>query len=571
MWIELGNVNARFARGSEAEREWLRGYLTFNDEKARFRGETNNQPLFNPISDTFPAGLVPLVKRAAGPEGQTVEVFDRRTRPASVDPTADLAWLRPYQREAVNAVVAHARGIVWAATGAGKTEIAIGLVKAIPVPWLLLVHRGGLADQAASRYELRTGLPAGRVFEGEWRIPPTARLVCATFQSVAEGIKRGLPMAQAVLARAQGLMIDECHTAAADTFWGVAQRTKAAFWRVGFSGTPLDRTDRRSVLAVAALGPVIFRLDAARLVKEGVLARPTITLIRFPHPPTPLDVWADVYRQEIARNAGRNRLLVDATARAPKPALVFVKDVDHGKAIMKALEGRSLRAAFVWGQLPEAKRKAAIDALAKGDLDVIVSSVVLQEGTDIPEVRSVIVASAGKSTIAALQRVGRGMRRTDDKHAFTVVDVLDRGCGCEDSHDPRDRHAGCVWLSNHAKKRRTAYLREKFEVVEATVDEGGALLLAPRRGRPRKDGSTPGGLFDAADPPPAKRPQEGGTGGGTGQPPHPPPSTRLRAPPGAGRRGCGSALRPAPSVWVGAGEVGPLENARTCASARPRS
>jgi superfamily II DNA or RNA helicase len=80
---------------------------------------------------------------------------------------------------------------------------------------------------------------------------------------------------------------------------------------------------------------------------------------------------------------------------------------------------------------------------------------------DIPEVASVIVASAGKSNIKALQRLGRGMRVAGDKQTCELWDFAD---------------GGNRWLDAHSAARQAAYLAEGFDVVE--LAPGSAALAA---------------------------------------------------------------------------------------------
>jgi superfamily II DNA or RNA helicase len=105
----------------------------------------------------------------------------------------------------------------------------------------------------------------------------------------------------------------------------------------------------------------------------------------------------------------------------------------------------------LWGEKSTAKRDAAVRRLVTGDIDVLIVSVIFQEGTDIPDIRSVIVGSAGKSAIAAIQRVGRGMRVVEGKKEFHVYDVYDKG------------HRT---LKKWAKERKAAYELEGYEVVD---------------------------------------------------------------------------------------------------------
>ena len=103
-------------------------------------------------------------------------------------------------------------------------------------------------------------------------------------------------------------------------------------------------------------------------------------------------------------------------------------------------------------------------AAAAGRYDVLICSVIFQEGEDVPDLRSVVIGSAGKSVIATLQRIGRGMRRASGKDEFEVFDVADLGCGCM-SGPASHRHPGCKWLDKHTRDRIKAYTTEGHETV----------------------------------------------------------------------------------------------------------
>ena len=101
-------------------------------------------------------------------------------------------------------------------------------------------------------------------------------------------------------------------------------------------------------------------------------------------------------------------------------------------------------------------RRAAIRRLVHGDTDILIANVIFQEGIDIPELQSVVIAAGGKSTIAILQDVGRGMRKYTAegavaKSAFQVFDFADRGSAV---------------LARHTRGRLEAYAVEKYPVIE---------------------------------------------------------------------------------------------------------
>lgn len=472
MWLSVGYTMARVERATDEELDWIADYLTFEDSRTRFSGQRTS--LFNRKERSFPAGLVASVEKAGRTDGLTFEVSDTRAA-REVDESADISWLRDYQRAALDAVVAGRRGIVKVPTGGGKTEIIVGLTQRVPGRWLVLAPKAQLVEQTADRFRRRVpGVVVGTIGEGRWSVPREATVVCATYQSLYADLAGGGVRSTDLLATIDGLCVDEGHTVAADTFWRVAMSVRRASYRVGFSGTPLSRGDRRNVLVVAALGPILYQIPFEVLAARGVLTRPTITMVDFRHPvykgtsaedgvETESPLWASVYTRAIARNEERNRLLVRACSEAPKPALLFVKELRHGRDLTRMLTSSGLRASFVWGAPSTAIREQRLRDLVAGRLDVIVCSTVFQEGIDVPELASVIVGSAGKSAIATIQRVGRGTRVAAGKTEFRVYDVADRGCGCPLSAG----HLSCRWLQGHATDRRRAYIKEGYSVVMA--------------------------------------------------------------------------------------------------------
>ncbi len=564
--------------------------------------------LFSSLSDSFPGGLLDLVLDAARRDKVEVQLIDKRTHDVAPDPAADLAWLRDYQREAVEAVVVNRRGIIQAATGAGKclgygtpvmladrrvvpvqdirvgddvmgpdglprrvhalgrgraplykvtpttgaswvcndehiltitrdsvvgkaarvlidisvkdllrndvlhgayqllrvdldhqipyvrvgevcdftlepigegdyfgftldgdgrfllgdftvthnTEIIVGVTRRLPGTWLMLVHRDVLVEQASDRYALRGGQAAAnwtRVPVNQWAWAPGLNVM--TFQTLTAAIRRDQDAVDKAFARLSGVMVDECHVVPSTTYFAALMRCPAEY-RIGFSGTPLDRTDNRSLMAVAGLGKVIYKIRAKQLIDAGVLAAPKITIVPVRQQPLYGDKYLAIYKQRISQSETRNAAIVQIAKSAPKPCMVFVKEIEHGRLIKAACEKGGLATEFVYGLTDGPQRRAAIERLERGDADVLIASVVFQEGVDIPGLESVVIASGGQSVIAALQRVGRGMRTNNGaKQTFQVYDILDLGVPC---------------LEKHARRRMNTYVRESYETVVAESD-----------------------------------------------------------------------------------------------------
>lgn len=263
-----------------------------------------------------------------------------------------------------------------------------------------------------------------------------------------------------------GVVVHNCHTVAAGSLNLVCQRATSAYYRIGFSATPLDRSDRKSIFVVAQLGGIIHQTTSAELRALGMLAEAKITMVRVEQG-SKAPTWQGVYGDCVVRSKARNAVVVQMAVAATKPSLVFVSQVGHGQKLMPALTRAGVRAALVWGEHDTDERRAALARLTGGELDVVVCSSVFQQAVDIPSLRSVVNAAGGASIVQTLQRIGRGTRVTADKKEFEVWDVLD---------------AGHRWLSRHGAERQATYEREGYRVTVLDAVPGGETVEAdPRR------------------------------------------------------------------------------------------
>lgn len=466
MRLSAGNVSTKVEDATTAERGWLNDFLTYDDAHMRFaRGSGDGRVrLLSAFDGTFPAGFTRSVLAAATEPGFTVTLDDARVKPCAPDPLADIAWLRDYQREAVDKVLAATRGILWLPTGSGKTEIAAALGRAIRCRWLFLAPQADLLRQTAERFKMRTGETAGIVGDGEWH---EERVTVATCQTLARNLNE--PRTRALLSSVQGIIVDECHTLPAGSFLAVVKRTRNAYWRVGLSGTPLARGDRKSLLAIGALGGVIHRIRPGVLIAAGVLSRPTIRVVPVVQTVS-RPTYAGAYTEAVVKSRQRNATVGNIVERAAKPCFVFVRIVKHGQALETLLAERGLRVAFAWGEHTTNDRRAVIARLVAGELDVVVCSTIFQQALDVPTLASVVNAGGGASIIATLQRLGRGTRVVEGKTTFEVWDIVDRG----------NR-----WLERHSRERVRAYESEGYAVTSEP-----SLAATTSSGAPQADPTT---------------------------------------------------------------------------------
>lgn len=494
MKFEIHNIETKVS-GKLEEILWLSSFLTFadtsesffmSDGRAGFSG-TKTKHFFHQGRQTFPTGLAALARRAAIAEKFEVQFVDHRERPASIDEEVDLGWLRerclldgsPFQYDAVMRLGVRSRGLLHLPTGGGKTEAAVGLMKSIDCRWLFLAPEADLMHQAAKRWELRCpDEPVGRLGDGH---SPRGdeRIVCATIQTLSRRLSDPgkAEDTRAFLESFQGLVVDENQCLASPSAYAVAMATSNAYYRVGMSGTTLARGDQKNMYIIAALGEVVYRLRAKELIAAGWVAQPRVTMVPVTQPGSDRKTFAGVYSHRVVASAARNRVVVSMASKAEKPCLVFVRFKKHGLALLKMLRQSGSRVEFLHGTHKTNQRDQALRTLEWGDLDIIVCTKILQTGTDIPELRSVVNGAGGASILEVIQRVGRGMRIVRNaagelvKRYVDVWDILDVDGKQLNPETGRMNASKSKWLVDQSKTRVAAYEGEEYPVKQLTAIE----------------------------------------------------------------------------------------------------
>jgi superfamily II DNA or RNA helicase len=82
-------------------------------------------------------------------------------------------------------------------------------------------------------------------------------------------------------------------------------------------------------------------------------------------------------------------------------------------------------AVFISGKSGMKKRKQTIDNMRSGKAQLVIASTIADVGLDVPRLQSIVEAGAGKSSVTALQRLGRIMRPFDGKDKCYFITYQD--------------------------------------------------------------------------------------------------------------------------------------------------
>ncbi len=347
--------------------------------------------------------------------------------------------LRPYQREAIDAVVdARRRGIrrmvLALPTGSGKTVIFSELIRRARHPVLVLAHRDELVTQARTKIEdaLRRSEDDRRTVateRGTSRASREASVVVASIRSLHEG-----RIGKALAGRDIRLVIyDECHHAVADSNRAVLEQVGvfAEDWPgtlVGFTATT-RRADGRGLAEV--FEEIVYERSLRQMIDEGYL-RP-LRGLRFS---TTADLSSVTVRgedfdeeelEEAVDVQSRNLLVARAIQDCARDrrTIAFCVGVGHAENLARALREVGVPAAMVCGEMPRHDRVRTLRRFREGALRVITNVGVLTEGFDDPGVSAVAMVRPTRSVSMYLQCVGRGMRLSPDAEDCLVLDFVD--------------------------------------------------------------------------------------------------------------------------------------------------
>jgi superfamily II DNA or RNA helicase len=135
-----------------------------------------------------------------------------------------------------------------------------------------------------------------------------------------------------------------------------------------------------------------------------------------------------VYQEGIVDNLARNMTIV-VTAKnlvaQNMSVLINVTRIEHGKRLEALGKEFGVKCKFIYGADGEFVRSVVKNALESKSIKCVIASHIFKEGVNIPSLNCCINAAGGKSEIATLQALGRGLRATKTKKEVLIIDFKD--------------------------------------------------------------------------------------------------------------------------------------------------
>ena len=224
------------------------------------------------------------------------------------------------------------------------------------------------------------------------------------------------------------IIVDEFHHASAPTYRNLLDYFEPKFL-LGLTATP-DRSDQSDILSLCD-NNLVFERNLVHGINQNILV--------------PFD-YHGIYDQyvnyeEIPWRNGRfdPTSLDNAFATKKRTAhifhhwnekkqtrtLAFCASINHANYMAEAFRKKGIRAIAVYNG-SDVRRNEALEKLASGNTEIIFSVDLFNEGTDIPELDTILMLRPTESKILFLQQLGRGLRQSSrtDKTKLTVIDFI---------------------------------------------------------------------------------------------------------------------------------------------------
>lgn len=322
--------------------------------------------------------------------------------------------VRPYQCECTNALIENGHGFIIAATGAGKTLMTAALCDvygSAGYKTLVIVPSGDLVRQTHKAFTM-CELSVGR-YDGDHKELDHDHII-ATWQSLQNNPH--------LMKLFQMVVVDEAHGAKAKVVQELinVHGGHIAF-RFGVTGTfPKHEADQYALKS--AIGIIRYKITARWLIDNGYLAEIDIEMMetlddkeQFPDYPSERG-WLS---KHLPRIEGLAEYIEECRDKYGN-TLVLTNDNAFGKRMVKHIDD----AIFMYGETANDEREAEYDLFEDSNDKILVCSAgIAKQGISIDRIFCLVLIDAGKSFIASIQSVGRGLRLADDKKSVAVKDV----------------------------------------------------------------------------------------------------------------------------------------------------
>ena len=423
----------------------------------------------------IPRGLYSELISNIEQAGISYEVTDERQagRPIRVSFHGEL---RDEQKPALEEMMRHDNGILYAATAFGKTVVCSAMIAEKKVNTLILLEASSLMEQWRSSLEkfliIEEPLPEYRTKTGRIK---TRKNLIGTLQGAHDSLTGVIDIAMAGSLCKKGkfheflnqygmIIVDECHHAASDRISSVLKEVKARYV-YGVTATP-KRGDGLEKINYMLLGPIRYSYTAREKAKDQGIAHlvyPRFTRVVPARGVITEKMHPNEAYEIIRDNDLRDEQILDDIKKcvaAGRTPVVLSKYKDHSEKLYKRMRTYADHVFLMTGNNSKREHKQILEQMHRvkptETMILVATGKLVGEGFDYPRLDTLFMATPVSFRSVVEQYAGRLNRDYEGKENVIVYDYVD-------SHIPM--------FDNMYAKRLKAYKQIGYNVCAGLTNE----------------------------------------------------------------------------------------------------
>lgn len=312
------------------------------------------------------------------------------------------------------------KALVVMATGLGKTYLA-GFFAQNFKRILFIAHREEILHQAKKSFQMIDPKRTTGIFDGK-RKEDTADTIFASIYTMS--MKKHLH--SFAMDEFDLIIVDEFHHAAANSYKRVLEYFHPKFL-LGITATP-DRNDNKDVYAICD-GNVAFRLDFLDAIERKWLSPFKYFGVYDDTDYSQITWLGNRYdEQELLQVQLRDEMAENVLNawkdKKQTRTIGFCSSIKQADFLSDYFNSKGYRTVSLHSKQVQVGRHEAIEKLTIGELDVIFTVDLFNEGVDIPSVDTLLFVRPTESLTVFTQQIGRGLRLSEMKTHCVIIDLI---------------------------------------------------------------------------------------------------------------------------------------------------
>lgn len=264
------------------------------------------------------------------------------------------------------------------------------------------------------------------------------------------------------------IIVDEAHNLGSGDGKDLATRVlyscQNATIKIGLTATgDVIENPYRQMALYGNIGPIVYKETIKDKINDNTLANIEVEMYYIDGPsPVITGNWGDVYEEQILKtkkdinyaiknnlkiieknnktygrkfidygdesthyvyNNIRNKKIAEIAKQNKRVLILFTRKA-HGLELQKLLP----EAKLIDGSDDKLTRNEAKKFLLENENNIVLASKIWNQGVDIPWIKTLIIAGAGKSMVVSIQRLGRSTRKDESTQKISAkfIDFYDR-------------------------------------------------------------------------------------------------------------------------------------------------